>query len=107
VLINPITWRTDDSYAPASGSKGGVIVHDDGSFVRAPNLSDAKIDRTTGTLVSNVDREKFSSAVESRAYFPLGVLHENDIPLFYYDLRANAENRVAKWFARAAIPACP
>jgi hypothetical protein len=26
-------------------------------------------------------------------------LHENDIPLYYYDLRANAENRVAKWFA--------
>jgi pimeloyl-ACP methyl ester carboxylesterase len=103
VLINPITWVTDDSYAPKEASKGGIIVNDDGTFASAPNLADAKIDRTTGTLVSNVDREKFSSAAASRGYFPLGVLHENDIPLYYYDLRANAENRVKKWFAANEI----
>ncbi|MDR0409428.1 MAG: DUF3089 domain-containing protein [Spirochaetaceae bacterium] len=99
VLINPITWVTDDSYAPNESSKGGIIVNDDGTFVNAPRLSDAKIDKTTGTIVSGVDREKFSSPAASRAYFPLGILHENDIPLYYYDLRANAENRVEKWFA--------
>ena len=97
VLINPISWLTDGSYTPKEVSKGGIIVNDDGSFVRAPNLADARIDHTTGTLVSTVDREKFSSAAASRRYFPLGVLHENDIPLYYYDLRANAEMRVAKW----------
>ncbi|MDR1149683.1 MAG: DUF3089 domain-containing protein [Spirochaetaceae bacterium] len=101
VLINPITWVTDDSYAPRELSKGGIIVNDDGTFVDAPHLSDAKIDKSTHTLVSSVDREKFSSAAASRAYFPLGVLHENDIPLYYYDLRANAENRVEKWFAQS------
>jgi pimeloyl-ACP methyl ester carboxylesterase len=99
VLINPVSWVTDDSYAPREASKGGIIVNDDGTFVTAPNLADAKIDKSTGTLVTNVDREKFSSPPESRAYFPLGVFHENDIPLYYYDLRANAENRVEKWFA--------
>jgi hypothetical protein len=98
VLINPVSWVTDDSYAPKEASKGGIIVNDDGTFERAPNLADAKIDHTTGTLVSGVDREKFSSGAASRGYFPLGVLHENDIPLYYYDLRANAENRVEKWF---------
>ncbi|MDR2104162.1 MAG: DUF3089 domain-containing protein, partial [Deferribacteraceae bacterium] len=98
VLINPISWVTDESYAPKQASKGGIIANEDGTFVDAPNLADAKIDHATGTLVTDVDREKFSSAAASRAYFPLGVLHENDIPLFYYDLRANAENRVEKWF---------
>ncbi|MDR1362890.1 MAG: DUF3089 domain-containing protein [Spirochaetaceae bacterium] len=100
VLINPITWVTDDSYASNELSKGGIIVNSDGTFSDAPHLADAKIDKSTGTIVSNVDREKFSSEPASRAYFPLGVLHENDIPLFYYDLRANAENRVEKWFAQ-------
>jgi hypothetical protein len=103
VLINPVTWVTDESYAPNGLSKGGIIVNDDGTFVDAPNLADAKIDKSKGTLVSNVDREQFSSPPASRAYFPLGVLHENDIPLYYYDLRANAENRVEKWFARAGV----
>jgi pimeloyl-ACP methyl ester carboxylesterase len=105
VLINPVTWVTDESYAPREASKGSVIVNDDGTFTDAPHLADAKIDRGTGTLVSNVDRERFSSAAASRAYFPLGVLHENDIPLYYYDLRANAENRVKKWFAQAGATA--
>jgi pimeloyl-ACP methyl ester carboxylesterase len=99
VLINPISWVTDDTYAPAADSRGGIEVRGDGTLVDVPHLSDAKIDLETGTLVSNVDREKFSSEEASRAYFPLGVLHENDIPLYYYDLRANAENRTAKWFA--------
>ncbi|MDR2782372.1 MAG: DUF3089 domain-containing protein [Treponema sp.] len=99
VLINPISWVIDESYALKEASKGGIIVNDDGSFVRTPNLADAKIDRSTGTLVTNVDREQFSSGAASRGYFPLGVLHENDIPLYYYDLRANAENRVKNWFA--------
>jgi pimeloyl-ACP methyl ester carboxylesterase len=99
VLINPVSWVTDESHAPKEASKGGIFVNDDGTFVKAPNLADAKIDHTTGTLVSNVDREKFSSGAASRGYFPLGVLHENDIPLYYYDLRANAETRVEKWFA--------
>ncbi|MDR2660247.1 MAG: DUF3089 domain-containing protein [Spirochaetaceae bacterium] len=98
ILINPITWVTDDSYAPKELSKGGIIVNEDGTFVNAPNLADAKINPATGTLIADVDREKFSSEAASRSYFPLGVLHENDIPLYYYDLRANAENRVKKWF---------
>jgi pimeloyl-ACP methyl ester carboxylesterase len=98
VLINPITWVTDDSYAPASASKGGIIASDDGTFINVPHLSDARIDPATGTLVSTADKEKFSSEAASRGYFPLGMLHENDIPLYYYDLRANAENRVEKWF---------
>jgi pimeloyl-ACP methyl ester carboxylesterase len=100
VLINPISWKTDGNYAGAEDSKGGIIVNDDGTFTDTPHLSDARIDPATGTIVSNVDREKFSSGAASRGYFPLGVLHENDIPLFYYDLRANAENRAAKWFSK-------
>jgi pimeloyl-ACP methyl ester carboxylesterase len=103
VLINPISWVTDDTYAPEADSRGGIEVLSDGTFIDAPHLSDAKIDPETGTLVSNADREKFSSEKTSRAYFPLGVLHENDIPLYYYDLRANAENRVAKWFVISTL----
>jgi pimeloyl-ACP methyl ester carboxylesterase len=90
VLINPISWATDDAYAPAADSRGGIEVLGRGTFVGVPHLSDAKIDPETGTLISNADREKFSSEKASRAYFPLGVLHENDIPLYYYDRRATA-----------------
>jgi hypothetical protein len=100
VLINPISWRTDTDEIPASESKGSIIVSDDSTFVDAPQLADARIDPTRGVIICDVDREQFSSAAASRAYFPLGMFHENDIPLFYYDLRANAELRVQEYLAQ-------
>jgi hypothetical protein len=94
VTINPISWRTDDTLAPASLSKGGIIVGAEGSVERREHLADARINPQRGTIIcSTVDRERFSSTQASRAYFPLGVLHTSDITLYYYDLRANAELR--------------
>jgi hypothetical protein len=99
VLINPITWTTTNKLAPKSKSLGSIIVNDDGSFTKVEHMADAKIDPKTGTLIcSTVDPNKFSSEQSSRAYFPLGVLHENDIPLYYYDLQKNAIDRVNAYF---------
>jgi hypothetical protein len=95
VTINPISWATDEGHAASSLSKGGILAKPDGSFDVRPHLADARINRSRGTVIcSTVDAEIFSSQGESRSYFPLGVLHENDIPLYYFDLRANAELRV-------------
>ncbi|MDR0380072.1 MAG: DUF3089 domain-containing protein [Candidatus Accumulibacter sp.] len=94
VLINPVSWQINDKKTEASQSKGSVSADEDtGKIVDLGSIADARIDRSRGVIVTNVDRERFSSAPESRSYFPLGVLHENDITLFYYDLRANAELR--------------
>jgi hypothetical protein len=63
------------------------------------HIADAKIDLTRGTIIcSTVDREKWSSEPQSRGYFPLGIFHENDIPLYYYNLRKNAQDRVNAYF---------
>ncbi|MDR2708956.1 MAG: DUF3089 domain-containing protein [Elusimicrobiota bacterium] len=99
VLINPISWTTDEKLAPKSESLGSVVVKDDGSFTKVQHLADAQIDHKLGTIICySVDPEKFSSEKASRAYFPLGVLHENDIPLYYYDLQKNAVDRVNAYF---------
>jgi hypothetical protein len=101
VLINPVSWQTGDDEAPASQSKGSVAVDEKtGELTDLGSVAGARIDPARGVVITRVDRERFSSGKESRAYFPLGVLHENDIPLFYYDLRANAELR-AKVFQRS------
>ncbi|MDR1276233.1 MAG: DUF3089 domain-containing protein [Candidatus Accumulibacter sp.] len=101
VLINPVSWQTNDDEAPASRSKGSVAVNEEtGELTDLGSIASARIDPARGVIVTLVARERFSSDRGSRAYFPLGVLHENDIPLFYYDLRANAELR-AKAFQRS------
>ncbi|MDR2108253.1 MAG: DUF3089 domain-containing protein [Coriobacteriales bacterium] len=101
LLINPVSWLTDATPAPASQSLGSVLAgEEDGRLSRLGAIASARIDPTQGVVVCDVDRELFSSSAASRAYFPLGVLHENDIPLYYYDLRANAELRLRSWLAR-------
>jgi hypothetical protein len=95
VLINPISWKTDEELAPARKNIGSVIINKDGSLTKEKHIADAKINHARGTIIcSTADREQFSSLPASRAYFPLGVLHESDILLYYYDLRENAKARI-------------
>jgi hypothetical protein len=95
VLINPVSWQPDNQKTPPEQSQGSVGVDQDtGAMTDLGSIASAQIDATRGVIITDVDRERFSSDAQSRAYFPLGMFHENDIPLFYYDLRANAELRV-------------
>jgi hypothetical protein len=48
-------------------------------------------------LVCSTAEEPFISDLETLAGFPKGVYHSFDIPLYYYDLRANAQIRVNKY----------
>jgi hypothetical protein len=101
VTINPISWRTTDERASAEDNLGSIIVKDDGSFKNAAHIADAKINPQRGTIIcTTVNPEEFSSEGASRDYFPVGVFHENDIPLYYYNLKQNAQNRVKRFFER-------
>jgi hypothetical protein len=101
ITINPISWKTTDEHASEKDNLGTAIVKDDGTFTIVPQLADAKISLERKTIVcSTVDVETFSSPPESRSYIPLGVFHENDIPLYYCNLRQNAENRIKNYFLK-------
>jgi hypothetical protein len=101
VLINPVSWRINDEKTVAGQSKGSVAVDEEtGDMTDLGSIADARIDQAQGVIIVDVDRQKFSSDPASRAYFPLGMFHENDIPLFYYDLRANAELRARTFLGK-------
>jgi hypothetical protein len=68
-----------------------------GVFVEVPQYADAKVDIVHGVLVCSTASEPLLSDIESLAGFPKGVYHSFDIPLYYYDLRANAQNRANKY----------
>jgi hypothetical protein len=101
VTINPISWTMGSDRAPARDSLGSIIARSDGTFEKVERLADAKINPERGTVIcSTVPPEQFGSSGESTAYFPYGVLHENDIPLYYFDLRSNAELRIRKYLQK-------
>ena len=96
-VINPINWKTDNTYAAKSESLGSFMPDHSLIFQTMPQYADAQIDIAHGVLVCSTAEEPFTSYLETLAGFPKGVYHSFDIPLYYYDLRANAQNRVNKY----------
>jgi pimeloyl-ACP methyl ester carboxylesterase len=96
-VINPINWKTDETYADKSESLGSFMPDHSLVLQTMPHYADARIDIAHGVLVCSTAEEPFISDLETLAGFPKGVYHSFDIPLYYYDLRANAQNRVNKY----------
>lgn len=100
VAINPISWTRTDAAAPAEESLGSLLTVD-GELTPMDHLADARVDTERGVVVcGSVDVETYSMPEEARAIFPKGVYHGYDIPFYYYNLRQNAENRVAQYLAK-------
>lgn len=101
--INPVNWRTDAVPAPSSESLGAHLVRFSpiGRLCGAadrPGYADAAVDPKRGVVVcTTANPDDFRVIGDEGDYFPKGVLHTGDIPLYYYDLRANALTRAAAW----------
>jgi len=102
-VINPISWTTDETTAPASDNLGSLQLNKDGSvatdlegtYVKVMNLADARVDKARGVIVcSTADVELYSS---KRGLFGKGIFHSFDYPFYYYNLRSNAEERVENY----------
>jgi hypothetical protein len=97
-IINPINWKTDDTYAPATASAGSFIRADDaevnGPAGRRPHFADAQIDMKTHTLVTK-------APIDPGSFWPKGILHHYDYDLYWYNFRQNVTNRIAAWQVKA------
>jgi predicted small secreted protein len=102
-VINPISWTTNETLAPASESLGSLamnsdgtaILNSDGSLSIAKNFADAQVDTKKGVLIcSTVDVETYAPG---NTVFGKGVFHTFDYPLYYYDLQANATLRTQNY----------
>ena len=98
LVINPITWTTDETLATTAQGLGSTWPNSSGVFLPAPQYADAKVDVTNGVLICSTAPEATIYALLQGAY-PLGVYHTFDYPFYYYNLRANAANRVAKFLS--------
>lgn len=102
-VINPISWTTAETVAPASdnlgslqlNSDGSVVKNADGTPVKVMNFADAQVDNTKNVLIcSTVSVDQYAPGGGT---FGRGVFHSYDFPFYYFNLRANAEERVANY----------
>ena len=92
LVINPITWTRTTTTATTAEGLGSWMPDSAYVFHKVPHYADATIDITHGVLLC-------STAVDSNLLlgFGAGVYHSYDYPFYYFNLRANAENRVSKF----------
>ncbi len=95
ISINPINWKRDETYASAEENLGGRVFNMEiKDFEKVPNAADAKIDLKRGVVITTT-----KAVAPEGASSPFGAtsFHENDYPLYYYNIKANAAVRVAAY----------
>jgi len=103
LAINPITWTRSETLAPASANLGSILLNPDGSvildaqgnFVKYMNYADARVDTERDVLICSTADE--DNLAPGNATFGRGVYHSFDYPFYYYNIRENAANRVARF----------
>ena len=86
--INPINWKTDDTYASAEENKGSRI---NGEILY--NIADAQIDLKRGTVITHADKA-YAMTMPSAKLFGPASFHLNDYDLFYKNIEENARKRI-------------
>jgi len=109
LVINPITWTRTETLATARQNRGSIMLdtttggtpmlNTQGRILRVMNLADAQIDKAKGVLICSTVN------AANPPYFtpgglPMGVFHVFDYPLYFFDVRANAADRVEHFFAK-------
>lgn len=92
LAINPISWTLTDSEAPKEENLGSItlITGTLADLTPVMNLASAQVDASRGVVVcKSVDPAEYALPG-----WPAGVYHTYDYPFFFYNIRANAQNRV-------------
>lgn len=97
IAINPISWTLTEAEAPKEANAGSIRLISAVSCDLTPvkDLASAQVNTERGVVVcKSVDVSKFSNPA-----LPKGVYHTYDYPFYFYNIRANAQNRVEKYLA--------
>ncbi len=101
--INPLNWRLDDTYAPASENLGSLLENEEtGEYTVADVGADAQIVLSRGTIITNAEPDPMSDEEASitAEFFGPGARHENDYTYYYNNIKANVAKRIAAYKAR-------
>lgn len=94
VCINPLNWKTDSTYAPASMNAGSVFFNSDRTSDTLFNQVGAKLDEQLKSLIIDGlnDDDYFVESVSS--IFPKGNYHIQELNLYFLNVQDNLRQRV-------------
>lgn len=102
ISINPINWKLDGTYAPASENLGSLIFNEKMQKFEIGDVgADAKVIPERGVILTNAKIEPMPeelAAVANEFFGPDG-RHESDYTFFYNNIKANVAKRIETFMA--------
>ena len=100
--INPLNWKLDETYAPASQNLGSIILDEKtGEWSIGDVGADAQINLARGTVITNakVDPMPEDVAKVAAEFFGPDGRHGFDYMYYYNNIKANVAKRVEAYMA--------
>ena len=96
ISINPLNWKRDETYAPASENLGSYMANAESEMYEITDVgADAKVVLNRGVIVTNTTYDQYAPA----EFFGPQSSHEDDYTLYYNNLKANVAKRIAAYMA--------
>jgi pimeloyl-ACP methyl ester carboxylesterase len=100
ISINPLNWKLDDTYAPASENLGSLVADEKSHTLETDDLgADAQVVPSRGVVVSNGEADHSQMPAFFIDIFGPASLHNEDYTFFYNNIKDNVAKRIATYQA--------
>ncbi|SFG67359.1 hypothetical protein [Oribacterium sp. WCC10] len=94
VAINPLNWKRDETYAPASENLGSLVMDPKTGETEIRDIgADAQLDTSRGTVVTNAA----AVANEMVEFSGPESFHQDDYSIFYNNIKDNVAKRIKSY----------
>ena len=102
ISINPLNWKLDDTYAPASENLGSLMLNEKTGEIEIGDIgADAQVVPERGTVVTNAKPEQLpeGSVDANEKFFGPDGRHASDYSFYYNNIKANVAKRITAYKA--------
>jgi len=98
ISINPLNWKLDGTYAPASENLGSLVIDAEKRTLEIGDLgADAQVVPSRGVVVSNGEADHSQMPAFFIDIFGPASLHNEDYTFFYNNIKDNVAKRIATY----------
>ena len=98
ISINPLNWKLDETYAPASENLGSVVMDEKTGTTEIRDIGgDAQVNIARGTVITNAN----AVPNDLPEYTGPQSYHQDDYSIFYNNIKDNVAKRIAAYLASA------
>ena len=101
ISINPLNWKLDDTYAPATENLGSLVVDAVNLTAKIGDVgADAQVVPSRGVIVSNGEADHSQMPEFFIGIFGPASFHNEDYTFYYSNIKDNVAKRIATYKAK-------